>query len=393
MNSNNSQFISRRSLAVEWSGIRTISAKISKMGNGAISLAVGQPDFDTPQHIREAAKAALDQGYTRYPPSKGFEDLRQAIARKLKTKNNIQADPDSEIFISVGAMQSIFNAILVLVHPGDEVIVLDPGFIYNSQIRLFGGVPVPIFAQEKNRFKIDPKDIRKAVTPKTRLIILNTPSNPTGAVFDRDILVEIADIARHFGIFILSDEAYEDIVFDGKHVSIASLDGMKDLTVSVFTFSKTYAMTGWRVGYVAARSEVIDEMEKLMEHMCSGVTAVSQRAALAALQGPQDSVSEMVKEYKARRQLVGELLDDIEGLSFCIPEGTFYIYVNIAGTKRKSWELADYLVRNQKVGTVPGNAFSQNGADHIRLSFAADKEKLIEGLSRIGKGIEAIMRI
>ncbi|MFH1135595.1 MAG: pyridoxal phosphate-dependent aminotransferase [Pseudomonadota bacterium] len=392
MNLSDDRFISERSHGVEWSGIRTISAMIAAAGPGAISLGVGQPDFDTPRHIREAAKTALDQGYTRYPPSKGFEDLRQALARKLWSQNKIKADPATEIFVGVGAMQGIFTAILVLVHPGDEVIVFDPGFIYNSQVRLFGGVPVPVFAREANGFKIDPRDLRKAVTPRTRLIILNTPSNPTGAVQDEEILLEIAKIAQEFGIFVLSDEAYEDIVFNGRHVSIGALEGMRDLTVSVFTFSKSYAMTGWRVGYVAARPEIIDEMEKLMEHLCSGVTAVSQRAALAALQGPRDSIIEMADEYRARRDLVCALLADIDGLACRPPDGAFYMYVNISQTKTKSGDLADFLIKTQKVGIVPGSAFSRDGDDYFRLSFASDKEKLVEGLARIGQGVREIRR-
>ena len=392
MNENHQSLITDRSLAVEWSGIRTISAKIALLGAEAVSLGVGQPDFDTPVHIRDAAKTALDQGFTRYPPSKGFDDLRKAVAEKLRVKNGITADPETEVFISVGAMQSIFTTILVLVHPGDEVIVFDPGFIYNSQIRLYGGVPVPVRVREENNFKIDPQDVRKAITSKTRLIILNTPSNPTGAIQNLEILQEIAAIARENNIHVLSDEAYEDIVFNGEHVSIGSLEGMKDLTISVYTFSKSYAMTGWRVGYVTARREIIDEMEKLMEHMCSGVTAVSQKAGLAALQGPQDPVYAMAEEYRARRELLTKALADIDGVSCCAPDGAFYAYVNISGTGTKSWDLADFLIETQKVGVVPGSAFSVDGGDYVRLSFAASREKLTDGLERIGAGVRELLK-
>lgn len=382
--------LSERSLSVEWSGIRKVSGKMSNIKSGGISLGVGQPDFDTPKHILKAANSALEQGFTRYPPSKGFGDLISTISRKLKEKNNIIADPESEIFISVGAMQGIFNAMLVLINPGDEVIVIDPGFNYNSQIRLFGGTPVPVFAHEKNGFKVDPDDIRKAVTSKTRLIILNSPSNPTGAMYDRKALVQIAQIAQQHNIFVLSDEAYEDIVFDQDHFSIGSLDGMRDLTVSVFTFSKSYAMTGWRVGYVVARSEIIAEMEKLMEHMLSGVTAVSQRAALEALNGPQNCISEMVSEYRHRRDLICNALDQIEGVTYCKPEATFYVYPNISGTKVKSPQLVDFLIKTQKVGTIPGTNFSRQGMDHIRISFATSRENIVKGMARIQDGLYEI---
>lgn len=278
---------------MEWSGIRIMFALADQI-EGVINLGIGQPDFDTPEHIRDAARLALDQGFTRYPPAKGFADLRETVAQKLERENHIKADPDSEIFISVGAMQGIFNSMLHLMNEGDEVIVADPGYDYYSQIRLFGGVPVRVPAKEENAFKIDPGDVEAAITPKTKIIILNTPSNPTGAVFDRPILEQIAALCQKNDIMVLSDEPYEHIMFDGnEHVSIGALPGMKDLTISVYTLSKSYAMTGWRVGYCVAHKTIIDEMEKLMEHMVSGVTAVAQRAALAAISQPQDCVARM----------------------------------------------------------------------------------------------------
>ena len=274
------KLFAKRNSGVEWSGIRVMFAMADKI-QGVTNLGIGQPDFDTPLHIRDAAKVGLDQGFTRYPPAAGFQDLREAVAQKVERENKLKADPETEVFISVGAMQGIFNVMLHLVNAGDEVIVVDPGYDYYSQIRLFGGVPVRVAVKEENRFKLDPEDIRKAVTPKTKAIILNTPSNPTGAVFDRESLEKIAAICKEHEIMVISDEPYEHILFDGnEHVSIGSLDGMKDLTISIYTLSKSYAMTGWRVGYVVAHKAIIAEMEKLMEHMVSGVTAVAQRAAL-----------------------------------------------------------------------------------------------------------------
>lgn len=384
--------LARRSFAVEWSGIRVMFTLADAIP-GVINLGIGQPDFDTPDFIMEAAKRALDQGYTRYPPARGFADLRNAIAKKLRDENNIMVDPDSEIFVSVGAMQGIFNTLLHLLDPGEEVIVVDPGYDYYSQIGLFGGVPVRVPAYEKNHFKVDPDDIKKAITDKTKLMIINTPSNPTGAIFDEEILIEISKTAQQQGIFVLSDEPYENIIFDGKrHVSIGALDDMKDLTISVFTLSKTYAMTGWRVGYVAANKNIIDEMEKLMEHMVSGVTAVSQRAALAAIEGPQDCVREMVKEYEKKRKIIHEGLNEIDGVSCILPEATFYAFPNISSLGMTSWDLAKYLVKEHKVAMVPGSIFGRNGEGYLRISFAADVEKLMNGISRIKKGIEVLRR-
>ncbi len=390
MNMDIKQNISKRSHQVQWSGIRVMFALADEIP-GVINLGIGQPDFDTPDFIREAAKKALDEGYTRYPPAAGFKDLREAIARKLKRENHIIADPHSEIFISVGAMQGVFNSALNLVNPEEEVIVIDPGYDYYSQIGLFGGVAVPISVFEDNHFKADPADIKKAITRKTKLIIINSPSNPTGAIIDEEILIEISKIAQHYGIFVLSDEAYEHIIFDGKkHVSIGSFDGMKDLTISIYTFSKTYAMTGWRVGYVVANKNIIAEMEKLMEHMVSGVTAVAQRAALAAIEGPQDCVSDMVREYAIRRQVIYEGLNGIEGITCILPEATFYAFPNISKLGMTSWDFAKYLVKEYKVATVPGSIFGNQGEGFLRISFALDVAKLKAGISQIKKGAESL---
>jgi len=252
-------------------------------------------------------------------------------------------------------------------------------------------VPVRIPAHEKNHFKVDPADIRGALTPETKLIMLNSPSNPTGAVFDEATLRAIASLAQERQIFVLSDEPYEHIVFDEKkHFSIASVEGMKERTISVFTLSKTYAMTGWRVGYVVAPPPLIDEMDKLMEHMFSGVTAVAQRAALAAITGPQDCVREMLLQYEKRRAIVDKGLNEIEGVSCLLPEGTFYAFPNFSRVGLSSWDLAKYLVQEHKVALVPGSIFGQNGEGYLRLSFAASPETLEEGIFRIKKGVEKL---
>ena len=385
------QHLSKRSHEVEWSGIRIMFALADEIPD-VVNLGIGQPDFDTPEFIRDAAKQALDDGFTRYPPAKGFEDLRRVIADKLKRENNIAADPDTDIYVAVGAMQVIFNTCLHLLNKGDEVIVIDPGYDYYSQIRLFGGVPVPVPARESNRFKVDPDDIKAAITNKTKLMIINTPSNPTGAIFEADSLRAIARLAMEHDLIVLSDEPYEHILFDGhQHISIGSFKGMARRTISAFTLSKSYAMTGWRVGYTVAPPAVIDEMEKLMEHMVSGVTAVAQRAALAAIEAPRDCVREMVKIYDERRLVVHEGLNSIDGIRCLKPESTFYAFPNISSFGLSSWEFAEYLVKEHKVAVVPGSIFGKAGEGHVRLSFAASVEQLMEGIGRIQRGVEALM--
>ena len=389
MTSNNN-YLSDRTHQVEWSGIRIMFALADEISD-VVNLGIGQPDFDTPAFIRKAAKQALDEGFTRYPPAKGFADLRREIARKLKAENGIEADPATEIFVAVGAMQVIFNTCLHLLNPGDEVIVIDPGYDYYSQIRLFGGVPVPVSVHESNRFKVDPADVRGAITDKTKLMIINTPSNPTGAIFEEEILGALAELAVAHDIWVLSDEPYEHILFDGrKHVSMAALEGMAQRTVSAFTLSKSYAMTGWRVGYAVAPKALIDEMEKLMEHMVSGVAAMAQRAALAAIVAPQDCVRDMVATYDKRRQLVYEGLNAIDGVTCLKPESTFYAFPNIASTGLSSWDFAKYLVREHHVAVVPGSIFGRAGEGYVRLSFAAGMHQLEEGLKRIEQGVAAL---
>lgn len=381
------KLLAERNSGVEWSGIRIMFALADEIDD-VINLGIGQPDFDTPVHIRDAAKQALDKGFTRYPPAKGFADVREAVAEKLERENRIKVDPEKELFISVGAMQGIFNIMLHLLNQGDEVIVVDPGYDYYSQIRLFGGVPVRVPAKEENAFKIDPADVEAAVSVKTKAIILNTPSNPTGAVFDRDILEKVAAICKKHDILVISDEPYEHIMFDGnEHVSIGSFDGMKERTVSIYTLSKSYAMTGWRVGYVAAHKVFIDEMEKLMEHMVSGVTAVAQRAALAAIQGSQECVRQMVDRYAGRRRIVCEGLNGIDGISCLTPESTFYAFPNIKSFGMTSWEFARYMVTEHKVAMVPGSIFGENGEGYVRISFAVNSDNLKAALERIEKGV------
>ncbi len=382
--------MTNRIARVEWSGIRNMHAKAAGFEN-VINLGIGQPDFDTPSHIVDAAKTALDEGYTRYPPAQGFLDVRQAIARKLQSQNGITADPEAEIMVTVGAMQVVFNTMLNFIEPGDEVIVMDPGYDYFSQIRLFGGVPVSVPLHEKNGFRLDPRDLEAALTNKTRMIVVNSPSNPTGAVFGRALMQDIADIAIANDLYVFSDEPYEDLMFDGReHVSIAALNGMKERTITAFTLSKTYAMTGWRVGYAVGTAPVIAEMEKLMEHLVSGVTAVSQRAALSAISGSQTCVADMTAAYERRRHIVYEGLNAIEGVSCLMPESTFYAFPNIKDIGLPSWDLAEHILMDQHVITIPGPIFGAQGEGYLRLSFAIEDDELREAIARIKQAIEGL---
>ena len=355
---------------------------------GVINLAIDHSDFETPKFIREAVKKALDDGYAEYQPTRGFMDLRESITAKLKTKNNIDADPDTEVLVAAGTSPVVFSACRHFIEAGDEVIMVDPGFDYGSDIQLFGGIPVRVPAYQTNGFIVDPDDIRSSVTDRTKMIIINTPANPTGAVLDKAVLTEIAKIAREHNLWILSDETYEHIIFNGKkHISIGSLDGMKDRTISTYSLSMSYAMAGWDVGYVAAPQAVIDEMEKLGDHMGSRVAAVAQRVALAVMNDPRDFVRQMMKGYEKRRELVHRGLNAIEGVSCLLPEATFYAFPNFTELGLTSWNLARYLEREHNVALVPGSIFGTKGEGFLRLSFAIDPAKLKEALSCIKKGV------
>ena len=371
----------------ELTGVRNLHALAEEIP-GVINLSMDQPDFDTPEFICEAVKKALDDGYAGNPPAKGFMDLREAIAAKLKAENNIDADPDTEILVAAGTTPIVFSTCRHLIEAGDEVIMVDPGFDYGSHIQLFDGIPVRVPAYESNGFKVDPEDIRSSVTDRTKMIIINTPANPTGAVLDKTRLREIAKISREHDLWILSDESYEHIVYNGKkHISIGSLDGMKDRSISVYSLSTSYAMTRWGLGYVIAPKDVIDEMENLGEHIGSRVTAADQRVALVAMNVRRNFVRKMLKEYETRRELVHQELNTIKGVSCLLPASTFYAFPNFTNLGLTSWNLAKYLVREHKVALVPGRIFGTKGEGFLRLTFAIDPAKLKEALSCIKKGV------
>lgn len=378
------RWISRRANLVPWSGVRRMFNLALKYED-VINLSVGEPDFDTPKYIIEAAIDAMKEGYTHYTPNAGLKEFREAVAQKVKRENKIDANPETEVMATVGAMGGLSLAILTVVDPGDDVLIPDPGFpSYRAQVVLAGGRPVPYKLLEENDFLIDADEIKKLITEKTKAIIINTPSNPTGTVLNEKSLKAISEIAIENDLVVISDEAYEAIIYDGlKHISIASLPDMKEHTISIFTLSKTYAMTGWRIGFAVADENIISQMTKLQEHISAHPSSISQKAAVAALRGGNDCIKKMIAEYNERRELLLEGLLEIPGFKCKKPQGAFYVFPNIKSFGISSEEFSMQLLEKAKVVVVPGTAFGEHGEGYVRISYATSKEKLINALSRI----------
>jgi aminotransferase len=379
-------YISNRLETIPRSGIR----EIFDMARGIpdlVHLELGEPDFPMPDHITEAAIQALRNGFTKYTPNAGIEELREAISEKLKRENEIDAEPNGEILVTAGSMEALSMSILSTVNEGDEVVIPDPGYVsYVAQVLFAGGVPVPVPLMEDNDFRLTVENLEKVVTTKTRLIMMNYPSNPTGAISRQEDLKGIADFATDRNILVLSDEPYERFVYPGaRHHSIAALPGMLERTITVFSFSKTYAMTGMRIGYAVSGRELIRQMTKLQEHYVACVNSVAQKAAIAALRGPQTCVDDMLKEYTRRRDAVLDGLGRIQMITCRKPAGAFYAFPNISKSGQDSRTFVRSLLKEAKVATVPGVAFGKLGEGHIRLSFATSTENIKEALKRMGE--------
>jgi aspartate aminotransferase len=353
-------------------------------GRDIIHLEIGEPDFDTPSNVRDAAKRALDEGLTHYPPFAGLPELRAAIAEDATTRKGFPVDP-SQVFVTVGGKGVMVYAILALVDPGDEVIVPDPGYpIYESLTRFVGATPIPIPIRMEHDFRLDVDELAALITPRTRLLVLNSPANPTGGVLTRGDLERIAELAKRHDLAVLSDEIYARILYDGtEHVSIASLPGMKQRTVVLDGLSKTYAMTGWRLGYAIVPPALRDAYGTLVINTISGATAFAQAGAIEALRGPQDEVEAMVEEFRARRDLVVDGLAAIPGVRCHRPQGAFYVFPEVSGTGFTGAELADRLLHEAGVCVLAGTAFGDVGEAHIRISYANSRENLAEALRRI----------
>ena len=352
-------------------------------GHDVIHLEVGEPDFDTPVNIRDAAKKALDEGWTHYPPPLGHPVLREAIARDSTMRRGFKVEPGN-VVVTPGAKPVMFYALLALIDQGDEVIYPDPGFpIYESMTRYAGGTPVPLRLSEDKDFRFDPDELRALVTPRTKMIILNSPHNPTGGVLTQSDLQAIADVARDSDITVMADEIYGRLVYDVEQHSIAALPGMAERTIVLDGFSKSYAMTGWRLGYAIVPPSLVDAYSKLIINSVSGTSSFEQVAAAEALNGPQDSVDAMAAEFRARRDLVVEGLNRIPGIRCRMPSGAFYAFPNIGGTGMSGSELADRLLHEGGVCVLSGTAFGKVSPDHIRISYANSQANLRRALERI----------
>lgn len=367
------------------------SGEMKAQGIDVINMSVGEPDFNTPDHIKEAAKKAVDENFSRYSPVPGYMDLRKAIVAKLKNENNLDYTT-SEILVSSGAKQSVCNTVMALVNDGEEVIIPAPYWVsYPQMVKLAGGTPVIVNAGFEQNFKMTPEQLEAAITPKTRMLILCSPSNPTGSVYTKDELEALAEvIKRHDDLFVLADEIYEHINYVGKHESIAQFPGMKERTIIVNGVSKAYAMTGWRIGFIAAPEWIVKGCNKLQGQYTSGPCSVSQKAAEAAYTTSQECVETMRKAFERRRDLIVELAKDIPGLEVNCPQGAFYLFPKCSGFYCKSYEgktinnstdLAMFLLEEGHVATVGGDAFGD--PECFRMSYATSDDNIREAMRRI----------
>lgn len=366
------------------SGVRRMFELAGKYPD-AINLTLGEPGFVTPRHIIDAGIKGLSDGKTKYTPNAGIAELREALAYKLKTENGIECDPNKNLIVTAGATQALMLAMVTLVNPGDEVIIQGPNWPdYRGQIDMVNAKTVYAKVDEKNGFKMTADIIEPLITDKTKLIIINSPSNPTGGVLDYEDLLEIAELVKKYKIFIISDEPYEKLVYDGfKQKSLASVPGIEDYVLTINSFSKTFAMTGFRVGYICANEKITENLIKLHENMIASVPEPMQLAAVEAVYNGEKDVAEMVEYYDRNRHLTVEGLNRINGFSCIYPKGAFYVFPNITGFGMKSREAAEYILEKTHVVTSPGDAFGPDGEGYIRICYASKYEDIREALKRM----------
>lgn len=378
--------VSRRLQSIEESAtlrMTGLANELKRKGHDVISFSLGEPDFDTPKNISDAAVESLRRGDTHYSPAPGIPELRSAIAEKLRNENNLNVEP-GHVIVTPGAKQAVFEAILAVLDEGDEAILFDPAWVtYDPCITIAGGTTVWAPLDPENDF--NPTDIAKYITPKTKLIVVNSPSNPTGGIFSRDVLKEIADLAIDHDIMVISDEIYEKIIYDKEHFSIGSLPGMDERTITINGFSKAYAMTGWRLGYLATSNEVFKSMSKLHSHSVSSATTFVQWAGVEALKGPQDFIPEMVTEFKARRDLLVDGLNNM-GIKCNYPSGAFYAFADVSEYGNGD-EVCEKLLTEAYVAATPGSAFGPHSMDYIRFSYATSRERIQTALDRIEQAL------
>ncbi len=365
--------------------ISNIVSKLKQQGISVISFSMGEPDFATPNNIKEACADALRKNFTHYTPSAGIPELRKAVAKRTVEFNHIPCD-ESNVIITP-TKQAIFMTMLAMINEGDEVILPDPTWgTYDACIRLVGGIPKYVKLDQEKDFRMLPRDVAEAVSPRTKMILINSPANPTGSVLERGDVEGIAAVAKQHDLWVLSEEVYEPIIFEGEPLSIASMEAMFDRTITVNGFSKTYAMTGWRIGWAVAPKGVIKLLNTLQTHSLTCVTSFVQKAGYEALTGQQESVKEMADEFKARRDLIMRLLEEIPTLHCPAPKGAFYIFPSF-DQKMSSDDLAAFLLEQAHVAVTPGSAFGPSGEGHIRISYAASREDIIEGMARIKEAL------
>ncbi|AII59887.1 MULTISPECIES: aminotransferase class I/II-fold pyridoxal phosphate-dependent enzyme [Dehalococcoides] len=376
-------FISDRAKELKPSGIRKFFDLAAKMGSGAISLGVGEPDFTTPWHIRESAIYALEKGYTMYTSNAGLLELRQEIAKYLYQTYKLEYNPETEILITVGSSEALDLVMRATLNPGDEVLMTDPAYVaYPSCVFMAYGNPVQIPTFEANNFEISAADIAPRITPKTRSILLGYPSNPTGAVMPKAKLAEIAKLVCEKNLLVVSDEIYDKIIYSGfEHTCFATLPGMRERSVIINGFSKTYAMTGWRIGYAAGPADIIQAMTKIHQHTMLCAPIAAQKAALEALKNGQDDVRLMVEEYDRRRRFIVKSFNDM-GLSCFEPKGAFYTFPSVKKTGLSSAEFAEKLLLEEKVAAVPGTAFGDSGEGYLRCCYATSMKDIEEAMKR-----------
>ena len=363
---------------------------LEAQGREIIHLEIGEPDFDTPSNIIEAAGTALMEGQTHYCPSAGIPELRQAIAEHIAETRGVDVVPE-QVVVTPGGKPVMFFAILALVEEGDEVLYPNPGFpIYESMIKFVGAKPVPLVLEEDRGFRFDVSQLRKKVSPRTKMIIINSPQNPTGGVLTREDLEEIAAVATEHDLMVLSDEIYDRILYEGEHVSFLSMPGVQDRTILLNGFSKTYAMTGWRLGYGVMPEGLAEHITRLMTNSNSCTATFTQWAGVEALRGPQDSSAKMVEEFKHRRDVIVPGLNAIDGIRCAMPKGAFYVFPNIEGTGMSERELADYLMEEAGVAVLAGTSFGEYGRGFIRMSYANSIENIQKALANVESAVSKL---
>ncbi len=382
-------YISKQAQAIPPSGIRRFFDLAEQMED-VISLGVGEPDYVTPWHICDAAISSIEQGYTSYTSNRGMESLRLELARFLFNKYQLEYDPASEIIITTGVSEALDIAIRSIVDPGDEVLIVDPIYVsYAPCVTLTGGVPVPVPCLEKDQFRLTPDQLMEKVTQKTKALVMNFPNNPTGAVMRREHIKEIADIVVDHDLIILSDEVYAELTYNGKHVATGAVDDLYERTITLSGFSKAFAMTGWRIGYLCAPKEISEAALKIHQYVALSSPTMGQHAALEALRHGNEAMREMISEYYIRRNLFVDGLNRI-GLTCHLPEGAFYAFPCIEQTGLSDVEFAERLITEYQVAVVPGSVFGQGGKNHVRCAYAVSRADLSVAIDRMGEFIKEL---